>query len=243
VIALRVELVKLRTTRTVLWLLLAMLALVVLAVTLHGLGLATEDVSLQPTQIRIFIAGQNLGSVFAALVGAIAITSEYRHGTIRPTFLADPRRSTVILGKAAASSIVGFAFGLVATIAAAALTQGLLHARGVTVLLDHDDVVQGILGGAVDGAFWAVLGLGIGGLIRNQVGAIVGIFIWVQVIENLLIDSAPQLSSYLPGALAQAVAGSQEGVVATTPALGLLALYATFILAACVARTARTDVA
>lgn len=240
---LRAEVLKLRTTRTVLWLLLAMVGLVVLAVTLHGLGLALDDVSRHPTQIRIFIAGQNLGSVFAALAGAAAVTSEFRYGTIRPTFVAAPHRSTVVLGKAGASAVVGFAFGLVATITAAALTLGLLHMRDVTVLLGHDDLLHGILGGAADGALWAVLGLGIGGLIRNQVGAIIGIFIWVQVIENLLIDSAPKVSSYLPGALAQAVAGSRRGNLDTAPALSLLALYAAAVLTACVARIQRTDVA
>src|SRR5262245_18735153 len=122
--AFRAELLKLRTTRTLLWLLLSMLGLVVLAVSLHGLGLAIEEVSKYSTQIRIFVFGQNLGSVFAALAGAIAVTSELRHGTIRPTFLASPQRSKVMLGKAAASAVVGFVFGLLASLSAAALTLG-----------------------------------------------------------------------------------------------------------------------
>lgn len=241
--ALRAELLKLRTTRTLLWLMLSMLGVVVLAVVLHGLGLAIEDVSRSPTQMRVFISGQSLGSVFAALAGAIAVTSEYRHGTIRPTFLAAPHRSAVVRGKAAASAMVGFAFGLLATASAAALTLGLLHLRNVPVLLDREDILQGIIGGAVDGALWAVLGLGVGGLMRNQVGAIVGLFIWVQVIENLLIDSVPSVSSYLPGALAQAVAGSQQGTVDAAAALALLAGYAAVVLSVCTARIAQSDVA
>ena len=241
--ALRAELLKLRTTRTVLWLMLSMLGLVVLAVLLHGLGLAIEDVNRYPTQMRVFISGQNLGSVFAALAGAIAVTSEFRHGTIRPTFMAAPRRAVVVRGKAAASALLGLAFGLLAAAGAAALTLASLHLREVAVVLDHEDLLQGILGGGAVAALWAVLGLGVGGLMRNQVGALVGLFIWVQVIENLLIDSVPRVSSYLPGALAQAVAGSQQGTVGAPMALVLLTAYAATVLTACTARISRTDVA
>jgi ABC-2 type transport system permease protein len=237
------ELLKLTTTRTVLWLALAMLGLVTLAVTLHGLGLPIDDVSTYPTQMRVFIAGQSLGSVFAALAGAIAVTSEYRHGTIRPTFLAAPHRSTVVAGKALSGALTGLVLGALATTSSAALTLGLLHLRDVPVQLTHDDVLQGILGGTLDGALWAMLGLAIGGLVRNQIAAIVGLFVWVQVIENLLIDSAPDVSSYMPGALAQAVAGSQQGTIDAAAALALLSAYTVVALVACTVRIARTDVA
>lgn len=241
--ALNAELLKLRTTRTVLWLFLSMMGLVALAVTLHCLGIDIEDVAQQPTQMRILISGETLGSVFAALAGAIAVTSEYRHGTIRPSFLAAPHRSVVVAGKAASSALLGLVFGLLATAFSAALTLGLLQLRDVPIVLTHNDIAQGILGGAANGALWAVLGLGIGGLVQNQVGAIVGLFVWVQVIENLLIDSVPKLSSYLPGALAQAVAGSQQGTLGAPVALALLIAYTVVVLSACMARISRTDVA
>jgi ABC-2 type transport system permease protein len=41
------------------------------------------------------------------------ITSEYRYGTIRPTFLFTPKRSRVLAAKLAAGLFAGLVFGVV----------------------------------------------------------------------------------------------------------------------------------
>ncbi len=241
--AVRAELLKLRTTRTVLVLLAAMTALVLLAVLLHAFGLPKHDLTDKGAQRRVLIAGQSLGVVFAALVGALSPTTELRHGTLRPTLLAQPNRVTVLTSKAITASIVGLGFGLISSAIAVAVATTALHDRALPLLLSGRDDLQLIVGGAGASALWAVMGTGLGSLVRNQVAAIVGIFIWLQIIENLLIDSAPAVSKFMPGALAQALAGSTQGTLRSPLAAAiLLVLYTAGIALAGTAQLARTDI-
>jgi len=74
---LRAELYKLRTTRAVVGVLAAMVALVTLAVLLHCSGLSLGRLTSRGDQRAVFVdVGVNLGAVFAGLVGALSITSE-----------------------------------------------------------------------------------------------------------------------------------------------------------------------
>jgi ABC-2 type transport system permease protein len=238
------EVLKLRTTRTVLSLFLAMLGLVLLAVALHGFGLPARDLAEASSQRRVLIAGETVGAVFGALLGAMSITAELRHGTIRPTFLGIPDRRTVIAAKALSSALVGLVFGVTATATAVAVGDFAFSTRDIPSQLNGGDYAQLIAGGALASALWAAIGLGVGSLVRNQVGAIVGIFIWLQIVENLLIDSVPDVSRYMPGSLAQAIAGSQVGALGS-PIAALLFLigYSLLVLLIGASRVVRGDVA
>ena len=97
---------------------------------------------------------------------------------------------------------------------------------------------------AVAGALWAVIGLGLGSLLRNQVASVIGLFVWVLIVENLLIDSVPEVSRHMPGTLAQAVAGSQVGTLDSGElALILLIAYAVVVLLVGTIRTVKSDFA
>jgi ABC-2 type transport system permease protein len=91
---LRSELLKQRTTRTILQLPLWMVGLVALVVLLHVFSLDAATLSRRDGQLKVIGWGTS--------VGALSITSEIRHGTIRPTFLATPRRARVIFAKVVA---------------------------------------------------------------------------------------------------------------------------------------------
>ena len=74
---LRSELLKLRTTRTTMGMAAAMLGIVVVAIALHSFGLPAERITSPADQLGVFIGvGGNLGSLFAALFGAMAITGD-----------------------------------------------------------------------------------------------------------------------------------------------------------------------
>jgi hypothetical protein len=111
---LRSELLKQRTTRTILQLPLWMVGLVALIVVLPVVGFSVHDLSVRANQLKIYGWGTGIGSLFAALLGALSITGEIRHGTIRPTYLTTPQRARVIAAKAAASALGGLALGLLA---------------------------------------------------------------------------------------------------------------------------------
>ncbi len=242
---LRAELLKQRSTRTGLGLFTAMLGLVLLAVFLHSL-LPADDLSNALMQLMVFGRGEFLGALFAALLGALSITSEIRHGTIRPTFLVTPRRGRVISAKVLASVMIGVGFGLSAGAAAAAAGTAALRARGIDVLLDTGDYVLLVLGAAVAAALWAAIGVGVGALVRHQVPTLVGICAWLLFVEGLLAGDLVGLGDigrFLPGAAALAISGQEPGsLLAPWVALLLLALYAAVVALAGSLAVSRRDV-
>jgi ABC-2 type transport system permease protein len=228
---LRAELLKQRSTTTIGGLLAATLGLVVFAVLVHGLGLPAGNLDSASQQLTtLFGRGEFLAVLFAALLGALSITSEIRHGTIRTTFLASPRRDRVIAAKVCVSALVGAGFGLAACALAAAVGTAALHARGIDVHVSGGDYALLVLGGAGAAALWAAIGVGVGALVRHQVPTLVGLCAWFLFVEGLLVGDVAvfgEVGRFAPGAAAAAIAG-QDPDTLLAPALGslLLASYA-----------------
>jgi ABC-type transport system involved in multi-copper enzyme maturation permease subunit len=232
---LKSELLKLRTTRTSLLLLIWMTGLIALVVLLHVLSLSTDQIARADGQRKVLGWGTGIAALFASLLGALLITAEIRHGTIRPTFLATPRRGRVIAAKLLAGALTGVAVGLLAEGLTAAIEAAGLAARGIHIELTAGDYVQLLAGGAAAGALFAALGVGVGAVVRQQVGAVVGLCVWLLLIETTLIGNIPSAGKYAPGAAAGAVAGAiqtQSPSKLVAPALGLLVLAAYAALAA-----------
>jgi ABC-2 type transport system permease protein len=227
--AFRAELLKQRSTRTVLGLFAAMVLLVALAVVLHGVGLPVDALGERSRQLIVFGLGGFLGSLFAALLGALSITSEIRHGTIRPTFLVIPQRGRVVGAKAAVCVLIGAVFGLVAALIAVGAGIATLDGRGIEVLVDTDDAALLVAGGTIASALWAAIGVGVGALVRRQVPTLVGLCAWLLFVEGLLADATGGLGEvgrYLPGAAAAAISGQEpDGLLAPAVGLAVLGLY------------------
>jgi ABC-type transport system involved in multi-copper enzyme maturation permease subunit len=240
---LRAELLKQTSTRTDLGLFAGLLGLVLLAIVLHGLGLRAEELGQRKNQLMILGRGEFLAALFAALLGAMSITAEIRHGTIRPIFVVTPQRGRVIAAKVGVSVVIGAAFGLVASAFAAGVGIAVLRARGIDVQLDAGDYLLLILGGGVAAALWAAIGVGVGAVVRNQVPALVGLAAWLLFVEGLLGGDLGDLGRFAPGALGMAASG-QEPDTLLPPALGvlLLAVYAVVAVGAAWLATTRRDV-
>jgi ABC-type transport system involved in multi-copper enzyme maturation permease subunit len=222
---LRAELLKQRSTQTTFYLFLAMFGLVAFAVGLHVLALSPSQLSTRSGQLNVFEVGTKVGMIFASLVGAMAITAEIRYGTIRPTFLVTPRRWPVLAAKLIISGLAGIVFGLLAEFLMAGAARVAFAARGIDGQLTGGDYLQLLLGGAAAAALWAMIGLGVGALVRNQAGALVGLLVWMLLIENLLPAFVPDAARFLPGATGTELAGNSDKLPAAVAAL-LLVLYA-----------------
>ena len=236
---------KLTSTRTTSGLALALSAIVVTAVALHGYGLPTANLGASSDQLTFLIGwGAVLGDLFAGLAGALSYTAEIRHGTIRPTLMATPRRGVVVAAKALSAGLVGLSFGLLGTAVAAGVGRLALAARGLDPALDVSQYGLFLAGGALAGALWAVLGLGVGAVVRTQVPTVVAMTAWVLFVEGILVENAPALGRFAPGALGQALAGLHRDTL-LSPAVGgiLLALYAAAALTAGLVATTRRDFA
>jgi ABC-type transport system involved in multi-copper enzyme maturation permease subunit len=241
------ELFKQRTTRTARILLTSMVGVTVLVVCLHVFTLKTADLSQAANQPKVFGWGTTLGALFSALAGAISITAEFRHGTIRPTLLTNPNRARVVTAKAAAAAIAGLVIGLLAAGLVGAIGSIGLALRGIPITLHAGDFTQMIAGGAAGAALWAILGTGLGTIIRGQVGAVVGLCVWLLLIENILIGNVPSAGKYAPGASDGALAGLMptSGTASLlTPIAGALLLvgYAGVCAAAGLAAIERRDI-
>lgn len=224
------ELLKLRTTRRTLGLVAGMVALVCFVVALHG-SLFPARLANHNGEMKVFGWGA-MGMLFAGLLGALSITAEFRHGTIRPTLLVAPHRGRVLAAKGLSAAALGLLFGLVAEGLTLALGSLILSSRGLPVRLDGGDIAQLMAGGALAAAVWAPLGVGLGALVRNQVVTVAGLCAWLFFVESLLVGELPGVGRYLPGAAAAAIGGGSTvtGEVPVHPALLAPALGAAILL-------------
>lgn len=201
------ELLKVRTTRTVWWLLLATLALTALTVSLN-VGFAGTDetppIDSEFTQRNVF-ASAGAAYLFPLILGILGMTGEYRHQTVSATFLVEPRRGRVIAAKLIAYAILGLLFGIAAVALTLVLAFPLLRLRGVETLAAGVDVPAILLAGLVTLALYAIVGVAVGALLRNQIAAVVGALVWVLVVEALVINLLPEIGKWFPGGAASAM--------------------------------------
>jgi ABC-2 type transport system permease protein len=238
----RAELLKTRTTRTPIGLILGMSALILLFTLLTGLlthpsGLASQQDQRQLLSLSSFTA------VFSALAGVLLVTGEYRFGTIRPTFLFNPVRSRLLTAKAVAGALAGLAFGILGEAIGWATGYAILDGRGITVVLGTGDMLLLMLGGLAGAALWGAIGAGLGGIIHNQVGAIITLFAWGLVVDDLLFGLVPSVGRFTPTRASDALMGLRvhhllsPGAGATT-----LIAWAGALAAVGVARSVRQDI-
>jgi ABC-2 type transport system permease protein len=220
---LRSELVKVRSTRTSLGLLGAMIGLVLSLVLLYGLAVDSSELVKEEHQ-RVLLGLGLAGGFVAALIGVMSITTEFRHGTIRPTFVFTPRRGRVLAAKALVSVAVGAAFGLLTEALALGVGIGILHARGAHLVLSHRDLLGLAVGSVAAAALLAALGVGVGAVLRNQVLAVIGFVVWFMVIENIMSNLMSGVGKFFPLAAADALSGVKgvDAQALTAPQGGLI---------------------
>lgn len=218
--AIRSELVKLRTTRTFLGIVIATLGLIALLV---GAIAAAAPFNPDETPGYDLIDTAGLAQPFALVLGLLAVSTEFRHGTITPTLLATPDRQRLMAAKLAAYLVAGLILGVVAYALAALLMSAILPIRGISTELAFGDAVELVVGGVLCVALLTAIGVGFGAVVRNQVGAIVGGLAWWFVIEPLLA-AIPTVGGWVEDyGLGGAIAGLTGSDLGGDPALGQLA--------------------
>ena len=216
----RAELLKIRTTRTTIGLILGMIALILLFTLLSGLLTHPSGLASRQDQ-RQLLSLSSLAGVFSALAGVLLVTSEYRFGTIRPTILFNPTRSHVLTAKVIAGASAGIAFGVLGW----AVGYPIFEARGITVLLSSGDILLLTLGGLAGAALWGAIGAGLGTIIHNQVGGIITLLAWGLVVDNLLFGLVPSVGRFTPTRASDALMGLREHHL-LAPGAGAITLIA-----------------
>jgi ABC-2 type transport system permease protein len=238
------EWTKLWSLPSTLWLLLITFALVagggLLAAALqlsslpHG---AAAVAAFDPTQLSL--TGVGLAELTAGALGVLIMTGEYATGQVRLTFTAVPRRLPVLWGKTAALTAAMLAVGTVATFAAFFIAQAILAPHHLSTTLTQPGVARALFGSALVLTGVALLGLGLGALLRNAAGAVSTLF---GVLYGLTIAAgflpgrlAGEVRRYLPenaSADVTRVAAHQAGSFSAWAGFGLFCLYIAVALAA-----------
>jgi ABC-2 type transport system permease protein len=245
----RVEILKIGSTRMWLGLLLGAVALtavgaiatLVLAGTPDGIK---QGIHLVRTaqDVRDLVYTASGVSVFTLILGATSMTTEYRSGTIASAFLATPTRWPVVVAKTIANAAVGFAFGLISALIPVASAVVYFMIKGLPVHLGRP-VVDGVLVVCAIGAYCGAIGAGVGAAIRSQLVAIIGVLSWHLIAEALIGSLVHPVRRWLPflgtqGALTQ----SQSGMLRPIQGVALMVVYLGLALAVGVVVTARRDV-
>ncbi len=123
------------------------------------------------------------------------------------TFLASPHRGRVVAAKLVTYRLVGIAYGAVCVGVVAAITLPWLSARGVHVPVTGNGIPATVAGALAAVCIFALLGVGVGTLLRDQVATVSTLLVYLLVVEPL-VRIPPGLAGwtgYLPGAAANAL--------------------------------------
>ncbi len=118
-------------------------------------------------------SGQFFGLLFAVIIGILVVTNEFFHQTATTTFMTVPHRTSVILAKSVAAALFGAVFWLVATILNLIVTPIYMNGEGVASHLTDWTVTRSVLLNLAAFVIWAVFGMGLGTLLRSQIGSVI----------------------------------------------------------------------
>lgn len=169
----------------------------------------------------------NTISIFSALIALLLFTHEYRYNTIMYTLTSSNSRSKVLLAKILVVSGFSIVFTLFVATAAPLLTLLGIHLHHLELVhqtLFYRNLLWRCL---FFGWGYAMAGLVIGSLIRNQVGAIVTLFIAPGVLESLIGLLIKNNVAYLPFSSLHVVIG--QGMSSGNWVTSITPLHAAFV--------------
>ncbi|MGW0642403.1 MULTISPECIES: ABC transporter permease subunit [Streptomyces] len=242
--ALAYEWIKFRSVRSTVWTTVATAVLPVLgAVFVATSGSLQSDDTVLGGSLTLSVVAQML----AAVVGALVVTGEYSSGTIRTTFAARPRRSTVLAAKAALVAGVMYVLALASCTLAYLVGDALLpegrYAQG--------EPLPALFGIAASFAVAAVLGLAVGTLVRHSAGAVttvIGLLLLPSLFGPLLGEAERWIAGLSPTAALEKLTQTSDAAAATVGSLGpwpsllLVAGYTTALTLGALVLLRRRDV-
>jgi ABC-type transport system involved in multi-copper enzyme maturation permease subunit len=151
-------------------------------------------------------------NVLFLILGIIGMTQEYRHRTATPTFLTSPRRGHVVVAKLVAYALAAVPFALLVVAVNYVVVAIHAGARGAAPALNGDNLSTLAMSGLAL-VIYAVIGVGLGALLRNQVGAIVGGLVYLFVIEPIIraIPATAGAYKWMPGGALEALTATFQG--------------------------------
>lgn len=163
--------------------------------------------------------------MITGLFGAMAVAREYGNHTVVPTFLASPRRHRAVLAQLVAVGGAGALLGLAGAgliVTAVALS---LPTTDYGFLVSAENVVRIVAASGFTGAAGALLGAGIGAVVRNTGGAVTGAVLVLIIAPPLIVQLASDTASWMPSVLSSVLSGTAADVTVAA-ALAAIAAWA-----------------
>ena len=181
------EWIKLRTVRMNLVLFIIAVAFpVIVSILVASLGDITD---LRASDVAGLVTGSSVvTALLLGVVGAVSISAEFAHGTIRPTFAATPRRMRVLISKAVVTAVFAAVAETLVVVFCFLVSSSIASSRGATVSLDgQPEARAALIGIVVFAVIVSMLGLGLGMVIRNTPAAVAVLILWPLVVENIIL--------------------------------------------------------
>lgn len=151
-------------------------------------GLAATASASDPTlpASELFIYPLPLVAMLAAVAGILMFTSEAQHGTLAVMLAARPARWVIVAAKTVTAAGVGLALGV--TGMAAGFAGSVI---GGAEIGGGSHLVTRALWASLYIVLAALVGLGVGMIVRHTAAAITGLLMWSFVVESLFAPLLP----------------------------------------------------
>ncbi|MEV5574595.1 ABC transporter permease [Spirillospora sp. NPDC052269] len=153
------------------------------------------------------------------VLGTLSVTSEYGSGLIGTTFLAVPRRRTVLAAKATVVGAAALVAGLTLSLGIFLTAQRILSGKHLAVGLGDPGALRAVLGAGAFLAVSALIGLAVGTLLRRATAAtaaVLGLFVGANLITGALGDAADAAGRWTPVQILKGLT-STRGASASLP--------------------------
>ncbi|KUO09414.1 ABC transporter permease [Streptomyces sp. DSM 15324] len=126
----------------------------------------------------------------ASSMGALTVVSEYTTGLIRTTTVAVPARGSIVLAKAAVTAALWTAVGTTASTGSFLISQAILNGHHADLPITHPGVLRALVASALLAPVCALVGLGLGVLLRHTAGTMVTSIFTLVMLPPMFSDSS-----------------------------------------------------
>jgi ABC-2 type transport system permease protein len=175
------ERIKLFSTRSPWWSLVAAVALTVA----FAAAVTASAPDGAPVNIALTQLGSEFGLAVILVMAALAVTTEYRFNTIKTTFQAIPGRTSALLAKTVVVAVTAGVVGLIA--AFGSLGMGMLIQPDIDLALHNAADWRAVAGAGLVFAIGTVIAMAVGILVRQTAGAVALLLAYSLMVEELIV--------------------------------------------------------
>jgi ABC-2 type transport system permease protein len=184
------------------------------------------------------LTGIYLAQVAVGALGVLTITSEYSTGMIRASLSAVPQRRALLAVKGGVFAAAALAGGELVSFATFGIGQAILHQAGAGLSLSDGAALRAAFGGGLYLTAVGLLGYAFGALVRNSAGALAAffglLFASTAVIDLLPTQWRNDAIPYMPANAGSQIITTIHGPNALSPwaGIGVFTCYVAVVMTA-----------